>query len=78
MPVGHSRQATPDWFIFFFGKERYSPKNQKNNLLSFRRRRLCHNAPFGTISASGSNFNPQNTQCILPVENLAFLDMEPI
>jgi hypothetical protein len=26
------------------------------------------NVPFWPISALGSNFNPQNTQCILPVE----------
>jgi len=30
------------------------------------------NAPFGPISASGSNFNPQNTQCIPVVKWLKF------
>jgi hypothetical protein len=35
------------------------------------------NAPFCPISASGSNFNPQNTQCIPVVKIFAFLELEP-
>jgi hypothetical protein len=38
--------------------------------------RLCHNVPFGPISASDENFNPQNTQCIPPVKIFAFLELE--
>jgi len=34
------------------------------------------NAPFCPIPASGSNFNPQNTQCIPVVKILAFLELE--
>jgi hypothetical protein len=38
------------------------------------------NAPFCPISSSGSNFNPQNTQCILAVNpakgGIAFLELE--
>ncbi len=36
------------------------------------------NAPFCPISASGSNFNPRNTQCIPPVKIFAFLDLGQI
>jgi hypothetical protein len=50
--------------------------------------RPLQNAPFCPISASGSNFNPQNTQCIPAcpvgladrtgvVKIFAFLDLEP-
>jgi len=34
------------------------------------------NAPFRPISALGSNFNPQNTQCIPAVKISAFLELE--
>jgi hypothetical protein len=34
------------------------------------------NAPFRPISASGSNFNPQNTQCIPAVKIFAFLELK--
>jgi hypothetical protein len=34
------------------------------------------NVPLWPISALGSNFNPQNTQCILPVEMFARLDLD--
>jgi hypothetical protein len=34
------------------------------------------NVPLWPISALGSNFNPQNTQCILPVEIFARLDLD--
>jgi hypothetical protein len=33
-------------------------------------------APFCPIPASGSNFNPQNTQCIPVVKIFAFLGLE--
>jgi hypothetical protein len=39
--------------------------------------RPLQNAPFCSIPASGSNFNPQNTQCIPVVKIFAFLDLEP-
>jgi len=50
--------------------------------------RPLQNAPFCPISASGSNFNPQNTQCIPAcpvgpadrtgvVKVFAFLGLEP-
>ena len=39
--------------------------------------RPLQNAPFCPISASGSNFNPQNTQCIPAVKIIAFLELEP-
>jgi len=35
--------------------------------------RPLHNAPFCPITASGSNFNPRNTQCIPVVEIITFL-----
>jgi hypothetical protein len=35
-----------------------------------------HNVPFRPISASGSNFNPRNTQCIPVVKIIAFLELE--
>jgi len=35
--------------------------------------RPLHNTPFCPITASGSNFNPRNTQCIPVVEIIAFL-----
>ena len=38
--------------------------------------RPLQNAPFRPISASGSNFNPQNTQCIPAVKIFAFLELE--
>ena len=38
--------------------------------------RPLQNAPFCPISASGSNFNPQNTQCIPAVKIFAFLELE--
>jgi len=34
------------------------------------------NAPFCPISASGSNFNPRNTQCIPVVKIITFLELE--
>ena len=40
--------------------------------------RPLQNAPFCPISASGSNFNPQNTQYIPPVKIFAFLDLGQI
>jgi hypothetical protein len=39
--------------------------------------RPLQNAPFCPIPASVSNFNPQNTQCILQVKIFAFLGLEP-
>jgi len=38
--------------------------------------RPLQNAPFCPIPASGSNFNPQNTQCIPVVKIIAFLGLE--
>jgi hypothetical protein len=38
--------------------------------------RPLQNAPFCPISASSSNFNPQNTQCIPAVKIIAFLELE--
>jgi hypothetical protein len=38
--------------------------------------RPLQNAPFCPIPASGSNFNPQNTQCIPVVKIFAFLCLE--
>jgi hypothetical protein len=37
--------------------------------------RPLKNTPFRPISASGSNFNPQNTHCIPAVEIFAFLEL---
>jgi hypothetical protein len=34
------------------------------------------NTPLRSISASGSNFNPQNTQCIPAVEIFPFLELK--
>jgi len=39
--------------------------------------RPLQNAPFCPISVSGSNFFPQNTQCIPAVKIFAFLELEP-
>ncbi len=38
--------------------------------------RPLQNAPFCPISALGSNFNPQNTQCIPVVKIIARLELE--
>ncbi len=38
--------------------------------------RPLQNAPFCPISVSGSNFNPQNTQCIPVVKIFSFLELE--
>jgi hypothetical protein len=38
--------------------------------------RPLQNTPFCPISASGSNFNPQNTQSILVVKIFVFLELE--
>jgi len=38
--------------------------------------RPLKNAPFCPISASGSNFNPRNTQCIPVAKIIAFLELE--
>ncbi len=38
--------------------------------------RPLQNAPFCPISVSGSNFNPQNTQCIPVVKIFDFLELE--
>jgi len=38
--------------------------------------RPLQNAPFCPISVSGSNFNPQNTQCIPVVKIFAFLELK--
>jgi len=38
--------------------------------------RPLQNTPFCPIPASGSNFNPQNTQCIPAVKIFAFLGLE--
>jgi hypothetical protein len=39
--------------------------------------RPLQNASFCPISALGSNFNPQNTQCIPVVKIFACLELEP-
>jgi len=39
--------------------------------------RPLQNPTFCPISTSGSNFNPQNTQCIPAVKIIAFLELEP-
>jgi hypothetical protein len=41
-----------------------------------RQLRPLQNVPFCPISASGSNFNPQNIQDIPVVEIFAFLELE--
>ncbi|MCG6973706.1 MAG: hypothetical protein LJE66_11235, partial [Desulfobacterales bacterium] len=41
-----------------------------------QRMRPLKNAPFCPISASGSNFNPRNTQCIPEVKIFAFLELK--
>jgi hypothetical protein len=38
--------------------------------------RPLQNAPIWPISASGLNFNPQNTKCIPVVKIFAFLELE--
>ena len=38
--------------------------------------RPLQNAPFRPILASGSNFNPQNTECIPAVKIFAFLELK--
>jgi hypothetical protein len=39
-------------------------------------KRPMQNTPFCPISTSGSNFNPQNTQCIPMVKIFPFLELE--
>jgi hypothetical protein len=38
--------------------------------------RPLQNASFCSISASGSNFNPRNTQCMSAVKVIAFLELK--
>jgi hypothetical protein len=38
--------------------------------------RPLQNAPFRPISVSGSDFNPQNNQCIPAVKIFTFLELE--
>jgi hypothetical protein len=38
--------------------------------------RPLQNAPFRSISASGSIFNPRNTQCIPVVKTIAFIELK--
>jgi len=47
-----------------------------NALLQYNVRPL-QNLPFCPISASGSNFNPRNTQRMTLVKILALLELEP-
>ena len=65
--------------IIIFLPTVHSSANLKNSLTlqgyTFIMRPL-QNAPFCPISVSGSNFNPQNTQCIPVVKIIAFLELE--
>jgi len=45
-------------------------------LLSSYAVRPLQNAPFCSISASDSNFNPRNTQCIPVVKIIVFLELK--
>jgi hypothetical protein len=38
--------------------------------------RPLKNAPFCSVSASGSNFNPRNTQCIPVVKIIVFFELK--
>jgi hypothetical protein len=50
------------------------PSNDRPLWTAFSR--PLKNAPFCPISASCSNFNPRNTQCIPVVKIFAFLELE--
>jgi hypothetical protein len=47
-----------------------------DNIFMIFKLRPLQNAPFCSIPASGSNFNPQNIQCIRAVKIFAFLGLE--
>jgi hypothetical protein len=51
----------------------FHPKGSLKNNFTLR---PLKNAPFCLIPTSGSNFNPQNTQCIPVVKIFAFLGLE--
>jgi hypothetical protein len=51
-------------------------KTSSYQLKGMMRSKPLQNAPFCPISVSGSNFNPQNTQCIPAVKIFAFLELE--
>ena len=54
----------------------FSGSNTTANKGWFDDERPLQNAPFCPISVSGSNCNPQNTQCIPVVKIFAFLELE--
>jgi hypothetical protein len=51
---------------------RFNPSSR----LDLEPERPLKNAPFCSISASGSNFNPRNTQCTPVVKIIAFLELK--
>jgi len=65
-------------FLLYTGCHKYVPIDQRLNFRAHRGYNLrpLQNAPFCPISVSGSNFNPQNTQCI-PVVNPPEADRLP-
>jgi hypothetical protein len=56
-----------------FGKQ-LAKGSLRNNFIFYAR--PLQNAPFCSISASGLNFNPRNTQCIPVVKIFAFLELK--
>jgi hypothetical protein len=60
--------------VFLLWKVR--PRYENKVTLRPDKRETLQNAPFCPISASGSNFNPRNTQCIPVVKIIAFLELE--
>jgi len=57
-------------FFPFFKRHGTMPQH------SFYSKRLLQNVYLGPIPMSGSDFNPQNTQCIHLVKIIAFLERE--
>jgi hypothetical protein len=57
-------------------KKSFSLMSVCSALLLMLKMRPLQNAPFCSISALGSNFNPQNTQCIPVVKIFACLELE--
>ena len=59
-----------------FKDKQIAIKPDTEELSEVKETRPLQNAPFCPISASDSNFNPQNTQCIPVVKIFAFLGLE--
>jgi len=62
--------------IRFHGTFGMIAKQRVDVIIDHNLLRPLKNAPFCSIPASGSNFNPRNTQCITVVKIFTFLGLE--